>query len=47
MEPTYEQLKAVADAVEYETQNNGDWFPLVKAMVAAGYKCVNKFDVPS
>jgi hypothetical protein len=33
-----ELLKAVADAVEYETET-GDWEPLVKAMVAAGYPC--------
>jgi hypothetical protein len=38
-EPTYEQLKAIADAVQYETENDGDWGPLLTAMVAAGYNC--------
>lgn len=38
LEPTLEQLKAVADAVEYETET-GDWQPLVTAMVKAGYPC--------
>ena len=38
-EPTYEQLKAIADAVQYETEHNGDWGSLLAAMIAAGYKC--------
>lgn len=35
---TEEQGKDIAEAVDYETQT-GDWYPLVLAMVKAGYPC--------